>query len=40
LQKIAYVTTASGSTVTSTASGGKRNFERKEAKVMAVKATF
>jgi hypothetical protein len=39
LQSIAYVTTASGSTATLAPAGGRKSFEKKEAKVMAVKAT-
>ncbi len=39
LQSIAYITTASGSTPTLAPAGGRKSFEKKEAKVMAVKAT-
>jgi hypothetical protein len=39
LQNIAYVMTASGSTATLASSSGRKSFEKKEAKVMAVKAT-
>ncbi len=37
LQNIAYVTTASAGTTTPAPSGGRKSYERKDARVMAVK---